>query len=182
MIGFRRIVENDLELILHWRTNPEVTRYMKTDVDFDLDKQQRWYKNVVCKRIPIEHWIITQGGRPIGVLNIADYDLKKMQTSWGFYIGEIDAWVAGALIPVYFYNYMFFIRDKSIKRIVGQVFNLNTKVLQIHKFHGCAEVGVMKNFVYKNNQYFDITLIEMTRDIWIAKQDILGHYHANFES
>jgi RimJ/RimL family protein N-acetyltransferase len=181
MISFRRIVENDLEMILHWRTKPEITRYMNSDIDFDLEKQKRWYKDVVCKRTRAQHWVILQADRPIGVLNIADYDQQNKQTSWGFYIGETDAWLVGALIPVYFYNYMFFTRDKSIKKIVGQVFNLNTKVLQIHRFHGCIEKEVIENLVFKNNQYFDVTIIEMTRDVWIAQQARFAKYYADFE-
>ena len=39
MISFRKISKNDLPLILRWRTDPEVTRYMSTDIEFDLEKQ-----------------------------------------------------------------------------------------------------------------------------------------------
>ena len=181
MISFRKVTEGDLEMILCWRTKPEVTRYMTSDIDFDLEKQRRWYEDVVCKRSPPEHWVILQDEQPIGLLNLAEYDQVAQQTSWGFYIGEVDSWRVGGLIPVYFYNYMFLRRDPLIKKIVGHVFNLNIKVLQIHRFHGCIEVGVLKDHVCKNNQFYDITLIEMTRERWLAQQDRFGQYHANFE-
>ena len=42
MISFRKISENDLLMILGWRTNPEVTRYMSTDIEYNLEKQINW--------------------------------------------------------------------------------------------------------------------------------------------
>jgi hypothetical protein len=35
---FRKVREQDLELILKWLTRPEVTRYMYTDVEYDMEK------------------------------------------------------------------------------------------------------------------------------------------------
>ena len=52
MINFRKITEDDLTLILRWRTDPEVTRYMSTDIEFDLEKQTNWFKQIVCTRSP----------------------------------------------------------------------------------------------------------------------------------
>ena len=42
MISFRKISKDDLPLILGWRTDPEVIRYMSTDIEFNLEKQTNW--------------------------------------------------------------------------------------------------------------------------------------------
>lgn len=181
MINFRRVTEDDLEMILHWRTKPEVTRFMATDIEFDLEKQLRWFEDVVRKKTPPEHWIILQDDRPIGLLNLADYDHKLQQTSWGFYIGELDSWRVGGVVPIYFYNYMFFQRDLFLKKIIGHVFNLNLKVLQLHRFHGCLEVELLKDYITKYEKTYDITLVEMSRRHWLAQQDRFSKFQANFE-
>jgi len=179
MISFRRVINDDLEMIFRWRTKPEVTRYMASDINFELEKQSCWHEEVV-KKTPPEHWVILQEDRPIGLLNLAEYDEVLKQTSWGFYIGELDAWRVGGVLPIYFYNYMFFQRDLLLKKIIGHVFNLNSKVLQMHKFHGCIEVGLLKDHVKKYDKTYDITLIEMSRERWLAQQDRFGLYRANF--
>jgi UDP-4-amino-4,6-dideoxy-N-acetyl-beta-L-altrosamine N-acetyltransferase len=181
MINFRRVTEDDLEMILRWRTKPEVTCFMDTDIDFDLEKQLRWFEDVVSKKIPPEHWIILQDDRPIGLLYLADYDYQLHQTSWGFYIGEMGSWLVGGVVPIYFYNYMFFQRDLSLKKIVGHVFNLNSKVLELHRFHGCLEVGLLKDHITKYGKTYDITLVEMSRNGWLAQQDRFSKFKANFE-
>lgn len=181
MIRFRKVAEDDLEMILRWRTKPEVTRYMNTDLEFDLEKQRRWYEDVVSKKSPAEHWVICQDERPIGFLSLSEYDHSHQQTSWGYYLGELDSWLVGGIVPLYFYNYMFFRRDPSLKKIVGEAFNLNSKVLQIHRFHGCKEIGMLKDHVHKHGQSYDITLIEMSRENWVAQQNRFGSYQADFE-
>ena len=181
MINFRKISEDDLPLILRWRTDPNVTRYMSTDIEFDLEKQFKWYNEVVRICSPTEHWIISHNDKPIGLLNLENYDPAHQQTSWGYYIGDLESRIIGGLIPAYFYNYMFLHRDTSLKKINGHLFSSNTKVLAIHQFYGVKEVKVLKNHICKYGELFDIILIEMTRENWVSKQESFYHYQAVFE-
>ena len=181
MISFKKIIKDDLALILRWRTDPEVTRYMSTDIEFDLEKQNNWYKKVVCTRSPAEHWTICHNEKPVGVLNIEKYDSTLQQTSWGYYIGEMESRIIGGLIPAYFYNYMFFNRDLSLKKINGHLFSGNTKVLKMHRFYGVKEVEILKNHICKYGKMFDIILIEMTREKWTLQRENFQHYQAVFE-
>jgi UDP-4-amino-4,6-dideoxy-N-acetyl-beta-L-altrosamine N-acetyltransferase len=181
MISFRKISENDLLMILGWRTNPEVTRYMSTDIEYNLEKQINWYEQVVCAKSPTEHWIIVHNDKPVGLLNIENRDLELQQASWSYYIGELDSLIIGGLIPAYFYNYMFFHRDLMIKKINGHLFSLNTKVLKIHRFYGVKEVKLLERHVCKYGEMFDIILIEMTREMWLSRKEDFQNYWANFE-
>ena len=181
MISFRKISKDDLPLILRWRTDPEVTRYMSTDIKFDLDKQINWYDQVVCARSPAEHWIISYNEKPVGVLNLEKYDSILQKTSWGYYIGEMESRIIGGLIPAYFYNYMFFNRDPSLKKIIGHLFSKNTKVLAMHRFYGVKEIDILKNYGYKYGKAFDLILIEMTKEKWASQKENFQHYQAVFE-
>jgi len=42
MIRFAELREEDLELVLSWRVKPEVTKFMVTDVAFDMTEQRKW--------------------------------------------------------------------------------------------------------------------------------------------
>jgi len=181
MISFRKISKDDLPLILRWRTDPEVTRYMSTDIEFDLEKQTNWYNQVVCNSSLVEHWIISHNEKPVGVINIEKHDSILQQNSWGYYIGEMESRIIGGLIPAYFYNYMFFNRDSSLKKINGHLFSENTKVLAMHRFYGAKEVKILKNGVHKYGKKFDIILIEMSREKWILQREKFQHYQAIFE-
>jgi UDP-4-amino-4,6-dideoxy-N-acetyl-beta-L-altrosamine N-acetyltransferase len=181
MINFRKVSKDDLPMILRWRTDPEITRYFSTDIEYNLEKQVSWYKQFVRSRYPLEHWIICHNGKPIGFLQLEDYKPEIQQTSWGYYIGELKYKILGGLIPAYFYNYIFFNRDALISKVTGHLFSSNVKVLAIHSYYGVKEVKVLKNHICKYGEMFDIILIEMTREKWISRKEDFQHYQTNFE-
>lgn len=181
MIRFRKILESDLLMVLQWRTDPEITRYMETDIEFDLEKQYKWYKEIVCINTPAKHWIIVHNDKPVGLINLENYDSKNYQTSWSYYIGESESRIIGSLVPAYFYNYMFFRRDVELDKINGHLFTENTKVLKMHQFYGVNEVEVLKKHICKHGETFDIIFIEMTRENWLSQKERFSNYQAVFE-
>ena len=43
-IEFKRLKEEHLEMVLNWRTQPDVTKYMATDIEYDMEKQKQWFQ------------------------------------------------------------------------------------------------------------------------------------------
>lgn len=181
MIQFRKLVEADLDMVLRWRTMPEITQYMTTDIECDIDAQRIWFQTVVQIHSPTRHWIICHNHNPIGVFSLANYHCESGETSVGYYLGELNSWSLGGVVPPYFYNYMFFKRDPLLKKIVGEVFCLNSKVIRMHLTHGWTVTDTLYNHVVKHGQSFDVTLLELTRENWVAQQAIFGAYLADFE-
>ena len=171
MINFRKISENDLSLILRWRTDSEVTRYMQTDIEFDPEKQLIWYNQIVRDCSPAEHLIILHNDKPVGVLYLGKCNSTIQESTWGYYIGESESQIIGGLIPAYFYNYMFLHRDASLNKITGHCFALNTKIRAIHRFYGVREVKVLKEYICKHGKMFDIILVEITREKWLSQKE-----------
>jgi RimJ/RimL family protein N-acetyltransferase len=176
MISFRKISEDDLPLILSWRTDPEVTRYMSTDIEIDPEKQLHWYNKNVRDCSPLEHLMILHNDKPVGVLNLGKYNSTVNKNDWGYYIGELESKIIGGLIPAYFYNYMFVQRDISLKKITGHCFALNTKMRAIHRFYGVREVKILKEYICKHGKMFDIVLVEIMKEKWLSQKKIFKHY------
>ena len=40
--SLREVTPDDAELILKWRTSEKVTKFMNTDVVYDMDAQKQW--------------------------------------------------------------------------------------------------------------------------------------------
>ena len=45
-VTLRKIRESDLETIMNWRMDPEITRYMNTDPRLTLEGQKKWFAAV----------------------------------------------------------------------------------------------------------------------------------------
>ena len=57
MIKLVRLQEEHLEKVMVWRVSPEVTRYMVTVVEYDMNKQYQWF-NRVTKEDSCRYWVI----------------------------------------------------------------------------------------------------------------------------
>tara|TARA_B000000475_G_C15995931_1_gene446920 strand:+ start:629 stop:1171 length:543 start_codon:yes stop_codon:yes gene_type:complete len=179
MISFKKIKKDNLNLIMSWRIKPNITKFMMTDLVFDMQKQNEWFNESVKVYYPPRHWIIRFNGINIGLLSLEEY-LENHSTSWGFYLGNENYSFLGGLIPAYFYNYMFFERDKSLSRIIGYLMKDNEKVINLHKFYECSFTSLDKK-VKKNSTLYEIMMIEMTRKNWLLQKNRFEKYTARFE-
>ena len=181
MISFKKIRELDMEMLLNWRISPDVSRFMKTDIENNLPKQLEWYEKSVKIHQPPRHWIINFNDRPIGYISLEKYDELNQETSWGFYIGELDALNIGGVVPAYFYNYIFLKRNLKLIKVTGHAFSNHFKILKLHKYYGCEEVCIIRSAVKKIGINYDITKIEMTRDKWSLQKNRFRNLYAIFE-
>lgn len=162
---------------MRWRTQPEITSVMLTDIDPDLEKQKKWFARVQADPT-VRYWMILWNERPVGVINLADISQQHRRCSAGYYIGELDYRQLGAVIPPYLYNHVF--RDLKLNKIFGEVVAANTAVLRMHRMHGYREVGTYRQHVVKNGQLLDIVAVELLAETWLA-QPRYDRYVAEFE-
>ena len=149
MISFREIKIDDAKTILDWRTSERVTKFMDSDLKYDIDAQKRWLKGSFSKP-SYYHWIIQYGGKDVGYLNFADWNAEERNTSWGFYIGDDSALGVGGLVPPYFYNFLF---DRlGVDVVLAEVFYNNISVIELHLRQGYVFDPGRDHVIQKNNR------------------------------
>jgi UDP-4-amino-4,6-dideoxy-N-acetyl-beta-L-altrosamine N-acetyltransferase len=177
MLSFRLMMESDLEQVPTWRCSPDVTRYMVSDPEYNLDNQRRWFEKVNGQS-SAKYSIIQMDKEPIGVLNLIDIDQIHRRCSIGYYIGEPKHRSIGFMIPPYVYNYVFNIL--KMHKIYGEVLSGNTNLLKMHQMHGWREIGVWKEHVYKYGRFHDVHLVELLEPSWAALSSKFGRFVAEF--
>jgi len=177
MIRFIKLAEEHLEIIIGWRTKPEVSQHMFTDVECNPEDQNRWF-NRIMKDNTYRYWLISYQDVPVGLINLAAIDPANLRCSAGYYIGEMEYRQIGAEIPPYLYNYVF--KEMKFKKIYGEVMSENKNILQIHKMHGFCQVGFYRDHIFKNGHFHDVVLIELLSESWL-KQKRYNNYIAEFE-
>lgn len=162
---FNSVSEEHLELILKWRTSEFVTRYMYTDIEYDMEKQKQWYQ--VIENDPNSYyWVLTYKNQPIGLVSITDVNHRDKRAYWNFYIGDPAYSMLGGFIGPYTYNYAF--QNLGINKLMGEVMAENEGVRKMHIKQGAREVGILTEHIYKNGKYHDVYIFEMTRKMWKA--------------
>lgn len=177
MIQFKKLKEEHLEKVLNWRTQEDVTRYMNTDIERDMEKQEKWFTSVSSSTTD-KYWVIEIKEQPVGLIYLNQMDFVNQRTSWGFYIGEEKYRLYGGLVPPYLYNYVF--SKLGFHKITAEVMSGNENVVKLNKMHGCREVGVYKEHIYKNGSFHDLILMELLKSEWI-KLKKYQKYRSEFE-
>ncbi|PLS17889.1 UDP-4-amino-4,6-dideoxy-N-acetyl-beta-L-altrosamine N-acetyltransferase [Bacillus sp. M6-12] len=160
---FVSVKEEHLEMILKWRTSEFITRYMYTDIDFDLDKQKAWFRSIE-KDHNSHYWVLTYKGEYIGLVSITDINHRDKRAFWNFYIGNPTYSMLGGFIGPYVYNFAF--KHLSLHKLSGEVMEENEGVRKLHLKQGAREAGYLKEHIFKYGRYHNVYIYEMTEDMW----------------
>ena len=123
--------------------------------------QENWIKESYRKK-SYYHWLILFKKKPIGFISVNEIDMKKLETTWSWYIGEEKYSALGGYIPPYFYNWVFY--KLKMNKIYANVFEKNYNVIQIHKLHGYKS---SKKVYFKKKNKKNIKYVKM----FLLKQD-----------
>lgn len=163
-LRFRPLAADDAEMILRWRTDPEITRFMVTDVEYDVEKQRQWIERSAA-RTDFVHRIMCVKDRPVGYASVTVTDPVERVGAIGLYVGEPDVpriVTAFNFLPIL--NHAFY--AMGLNKLANQVLGINDRVLKAQSFNGYRHVGVLPDHVVKDGRTIDVHLFEQTRDEW----------------
>lgn len=165
-LELRKIKKDDLEKIMNWRMDPDVTKYMYTDPKLNLEKQIEWYEQVVSSSAE-RYWLIVIDDIAIGVLNLTEIDERNRRCSWAYYIGDTSFRGRGIArsLECNIYDYVF--EDLGLNKLCCEVFIFNEKVISIHEKFGSEIEGTLKQHIFKNGEFHDVVTMAITKDKWL---------------
>lgn len=179
-VTLRKIREADLETIMNWRMDPEITRYMNTDPRLTLEGQKKWFA-AISDNPDVRYWMILVDGREAGVINLTGLTRKDGVLGWAYYVGEkkLRSLKTALTLEMSLYDYIFDTLHK--KALISDVFTLNQGVIQLHLLCGCEVVEEKKEHICKNNVFYDVTFMRMTREHWQQVRVGKKHESISFE-
>lgn len=165
MITLRNIEEQDLEKIMNWRMRPDITKWMNTDPVLTLDGQKKWYEKIQISK-DSRHWMIVIDGVDSGIISFTDLDEINKTVSWGYYIAENEKRSLKNAISLELSLYKYLFEVLGLESVRNEVLSINAGVIRLHKMCKNVIVEEQKGIVEKNGIKYDVTVMEITRDIW----------------
>lgn len=164
-VTLRDIRESDLENIMRWRMDEEITRYMNTNPRLTMEGQRRWLQTIQ-ENEDVEYWLIEVDGIPAGVINLTGLTAPAGDIGWAYYVGEkrLRGIKTALSLEMSMYDYVFDCLNKQA--VYSDVFTLNQGVIALHKICGCEIVEEKKNHVCKEGICYDVTFMRMTAERW----------------
>lgn len=175
---FLKVKEEHLEQILKWRTSEHVTKYMFTDIEYNLDNQKCWFESI-SRDVTSKYWVIASKGQLFGLISLTNIDLNNLRAYWAYYIGDTQYNLVGAMIGPYLYNYAF--QKLGLHKLLGEVMAHNENVRKIHLNYGCTEVGHYREHIHKNGSFHDVYMYEMLANEWNKNSEKFKRFVASFE-
>jgi RimJ/RimL family protein N-acetyltransferase len=166
MLGYRPPVEDDAALLLGWRTRPDITRYMLTDLEVDLEGQRAWLR-ASAEKPGFVHRLICLDGEPIGYASITTVDPGARVGTVGVYIAETRtrAGIAGFNF-IHTLNHAFF--AMGLAKIVNHIMGGNARLIRAQRFNGYRHVGVLHRQVLKYGELHDLNIFEQFKEDWVV--------------
>lgn len=164
-VTLRRIEENDLENIMRWRMDEEITKYMNTNPKLTLEGQRVWLEQI--RRNPdVRYWLILIDGQDAGVISLTGLTEPEGNLGWAYYVGEkkLRSMKTALSLEMSLYDYIFDILHKNA--LYGDIFTLNQGVIKLHQLCGSEIVEEKKHHICKEGVWYDVTFMRMTKKRW----------------
>ena len=164
-VTLREIRESDLENIMRWRTDPEITKYMNTNPKLTMEGQIKWLASI-RQNSDVRYWMILVDGKEAGVINLTGLTNPDGNLGWAYYVGEksLRSIMTALSLEMSMFDYIFDELGKNA--IYSDVFTLNQGVIRLHLLCGGEIVEEKKNHITKEGISYDVTFTRMTKEIW----------------
>ena len=181
MISLRPILEEELEMIMHWRMQPNITKFMYTDPLLTLEQQLAWFQKSKQDTQTI-HFMIECDDSPIGILNITNIDRTHQRCEWGYYIAVNEKPPLQQILALEWnvYDYVFY--TLGLNKVCGEIFAFNKAVIRMHQMCGSTIEGTRKNHIYKNGQFYDIVEMGICREDWEQLRSKYNYEKISFQT
>lgn len=94
-VNLREVREEDNALLRRWRGDPEILRWLFSDLAPAEDEQRRWFESLASDETRLAFTIETAAGRPIGQAGFKNIDRESRRAELGILIGERAEWGRG---------------------------------------------------------------------------------------
>ena len=174
MIEFVPLSSKYLKLILDWRTKPEITKYMASDIEYDINNQKKWFNKINKEKNSI-YWIIKYKSVPIGLNALTHIDWVHGNCFGDYYIGESKyRALLGSYIPYITLNYMF--TETKLNKSIANILVNNEKVIKLYQNIGYRKIGILKGHIFKNGNRHDMVYLEFLKKDWRKNKIFFSKY------
>jgi hypothetical protein len=157
-LAYRKIDEDDAQMLMDWRSSPHVASHMLTQIVPDLDQQRQWVRTCNARN-DYAHRIIQIEGRDVGYCSITVTDEEVGQL--GVYVGELST---PRQLSIYNFlgttNQALF--TMGLKKLVNQVMRSNARTVKLQAFNGYLPAADAP----PSQTAADVLWFELTRERW----------------
>lgn len=164
-VKLKRVTEDDLYNLMVWRMRPDISRHMMTDVKLDMDMQRKWFEKLQTTDTQIR-WVIWMDDVPVGSIYLLDINWKNKNAELGVFIAETQYRDLRKLLYIHWNVFDYVFGKLGLHRLYGCIMEGNEGMIRFNLANGSLVEGKLKDHIYKNDRYYDLTYVGITSDRW----------------
>ena len=158
-IILREIEEKDLDLIVKWRNDPEILRWLFSYLPLNKVKQRKWYEKYLNDDTQQTFIIeLKEEETPMGTVGLTDIDYKDQRADLTIIIGEKEYWGKGLGEEALDLLVKFAFNEMNLRKIKALVFSDNERAINLYEKCGFGKEGVLKEEIFKVGEFRDIII------------------------
>ncbi|WP_240967359.1 MULTISPECIES: UDP-4-amino-4,6-dideoxy-N-acetyl-beta-L-altrosamine N-acetyltransferase [Pseudomonas] len=158
----RLLTEPDLPLLLDWRNDPAINRYMFNQRPIQLAEHIQWF----CRAAQDPKYtllIYENNSTPLGHINFTEKPDSGI-AEWGFYIAPDAPRGTGSSMCTAALRMAFL--EIKLRKISAQVLAYNERSLHLHQKLGFQQEGVLRDQHFDGNHYHSIHCFGLLAQEW----------------
>lgn len=168
-IRLRPLEEDDLELLVQWMNDPEIShKVVGWDFPISLAEQKEWFKGSISNK-KTKRWMIeTLDGQKIGVTGLWDIDWQSRQALSAVKIGNTQLTGMGLGVDAIYTVMAYSFWQLGLNRLWGQIIEYNRPSYQAYVGKcGWKVEGILRQAVYRENRYFNVYSVSVLKEDFV---------------
>ncbi len=165
-IRLRAFEKEDLEIVLGWVNDEEVTQYLSDSLIYPVSRtdEVKWLESISNanhkeKVLAIE----TMSGKLIGSVGLTNINWVERKAEMGIMIGEKDQWNKGYGSEAVREILRLAFEKMNLNRIYLRVFENNPRAIKVYERCGFRREGVLRHDHFRGQRYFDTIIMGILR-------------------
>ncbi len=140
LINFIDLSLSDKKIILEWRNNPKICKWMFTQKKIGLRDHLAYIESLKTRKDRL-YFLVKKNTKDIGVIDFTSIDMKTKTTNFGIYANPGLKGV-GNLLMKSLIDYAF--KILKVKTIISEVINSNIVAIKLYHKYNFKDIGTKK--------------------------------------
>ncbi|MEG0238103.1 MAG: GNAT family protein [Clostridium sp.] len=174
-VKLRAYCEEDIERVVGFINDEEVKKFLCIETPFPMTKWEEveWIKSRKATKEQTYDFAIEEleNGKVIGGCSINESSIKNRNCVIGIMIGDKNYWGKGYGFDALSILIKFIFEECNMEKIKLSVFELNPRAKACYKKLGFKEEGILKNEIYREGKYYDVTLMAIFKEDYFKNRN-----------
>ena len=162
LLNFTNLNEKEREMVLRWRNNEEIRKWMFTDQIISLEEHLEFIGSLRRDSRNF-YFLVKRASEYLGVMCLTRVDLRNRNAYLGIYVNpEKKISGVGSVLGEILLKLAFDVTKLHTLKL--EVFEDNERAIALYKRLGFVEEGRLREFVFRDGRWKDVIVMGITEE------------------